>query len=345
MNVVAGGLAVYERGVAPGVLEAGARLVDEVLEDGGVDHCEGGDPETCDDAVDGWEADACSAEGGHEDAFHEGEEDDDGDGVEVLHQVVGDAVRGELGSLRDEVVAELAVDDPVDGVESEDFAGRQGALNLVDEVVVPLDLGGYGVVAKGRLVGRLRGVHVAALDHHPDGAEAVRDNGALGRAHNVDLAAEDEDHGTDEEHAEAEQESGPETDIALHVGGRDQRQGSQVDAEVEDHVDARDGDSRVDDDALARLLVGRDLHLAAFVLISDQRSDIGLDTTGTETNDDNGRDETSQAGTSRQSARDRSAGEDEKTDDVDEAEDQDGVVLSEVLISDDGTEDGRDCVG
>ena len=37
------------------------------------------------------------------------------------------------------------------------------------------------------------------------------------------------------------------------------------------------------------------------------------------------------------------AGQDEKADNVDEAEDDDGVVLSKVLISDDRTENWRYC--
>lgn len=40
-----------------------------------------------------------------------------------------------------------------------------------------------------------------------------------------------------------------------------------------------------------------------------------------------------------ESSRDRCAGEDDKTDDVDAAEDDDSVVLSKVLIGDDGTKD------
>lgn len=47
--------------------------------------------------------------------------DDDGYGVDVLHDVVGDAVEVHLSGLGDEVVEHLAVDAPVDGVEEEDL--------------------------------------------------------------------------------------------------------------------------------------------------------------------------------------------------------------------------------
>lgn len=44
-------------------------------------------------------------------AVEDGEEDDDGDGVEVLHQIVGNAVAAHFTGLGDEVVGELSVDD------------------------------------------------------------------------------------------------------------------------------------------------------------------------------------------------------------------------------------------
>ena len=42
-----------------------------------------------------------------------------------------------LGGLGYEVARELTVNNPVDGVEEEDFAALECALQLVDELVVP----------------------------------------------------------------------------------------------------------------------------------------------------------------------------------------------------------------
>jgi hypothetical protein len=314
-------------------------LVDVVLNNGSVDHGHRRDPETGNDTVDGRERDLVLAEEGEEELIHKRQENDNGDGIKVLHQIVGNAVTSHLTSLGDEVVREVAVHDPVDGVEAEHLASNKSALDLVDEVVVP---GTGGCLAKSSLVGRLRGVHLAALDHLTDDTESVGNNGALRRTNDVNLAAKDEDECTDEEHAQTEQVSRPEVSVALHVRGRKARQGTDVDAPVEDHVDAGNGDRRVDDDALAGLLVGADDHLATLVLIRNQRSDVGLDTTSSETNNNDSSDEASKTSASLESDRDGGQGKDEETDDVNTTEDDDGVVLSEVLISDDSTENGRD---
>ena len=96
MHVVALTDAVDFAGFAEGLLVAGSRRVDEVLDDGGVHHCKGRYEEADGDACDGLEEDAAAAEEGVDDAVEDGEGDDDGDGVEVLHQVVGDTVARHL---------------------------------------------------------------------------------------------------------------------------------------------------------------------------------------------------------------------------------------------------------
>ena len=110
-----------------------------MLDDGGVGHGERADPEAEGDAADWFERDTPFAQERVDDAVDKWDEDDDGDGVEVLHQIVWDAVAGHLARLRDEVVAELAVADPVDWVDGEDFAADQRSLELVDEEIVPVD--------------------------------------------------------------------------------------------------------------------------------------------------------------------------------------------------------------
>ena len=338
MNIVALSDAVHFTGVAEGGHVAGTRNVDVVLDNSSVDHGQRSNPETGGDTVDGREGDLVLAEEGEEELVHKRQEYDNGDGIEVLHQIVGNAVTSHLTSLGDEVVGEVAVNDPVDRVETEDLAGNESTLDLVDEVVVPKS---SRCLAKGSLVRRLCGIHLASLDHLAHHAESVGDDGTLWRANNVDLAAKDKDQSTDEEHAQAQQIGGPEVGVALHVRGCKTRQGTDVDAPVEDHVDTGDGDRRVDDDALAGLLVGSNDHLATLVLIGNQRGDVGLDTTSSETDDDDGSDETTETSASLKSNRNSGQGKDEETEDVDTAEDDNGVVLSEVLISDDSTENGR----
>jgi hypothetical protein len=339
MNVVALSNTVNFASRAERMTVAGTGLVDVVLNDSSVDHGHRRNPETSDDTVDGREGNLVLAEEGEEELVHERQENDNGDGVEVLHQIVGNAVTSHLTGLSDEIVGEVAVDDPVDRVEAEDLASNKSTLDLIDEVVVP---GTGRCLAKSSLVRRLRSIHLAALDHLTDDTESVGDNGALRGTDDVNLATKDEDKCTDEEHAQTEQVRRPEVSVALHVRGRKSRQGTDVDAPVEDHVDAGDGDRRVDDNALASLLVGANDHLASLVLIRNQGSNVGLDTASSETNDNDSSDKATKTSASLKSNGDGGQGKDEETEDVNTTEDNDGVVLSEVLISDDGTENGRD---
>lgn len=59
---------------------------------GCVGHCQGGEYEAEGYASDGPEGDADFAEGRVDEAVDDGDEDYDGEGVDVLHDVVGDAV-------------------------------------------------------------------------------------------------------------------------------------------------------------------------------------------------------------------------------------------------------------
>lgn len=69
-----------------------------------------------------------------------------------------------------------------------------------------------------------------------------------------------------------------------------------------------------------------------------QRSDVTLDTTRSDTDDDDGYNEASQTGPMCQGRGDRSANQDQKTDEIDDTEDHDGLVLSQVLVRNNSTE-------
>ena len=326
-------------GVTQRLAVAGTGGVDQVLHDGGVHHGQGRDDKAKGDTGDGAEGNLQAAHDGVHNRLENGDEDNDRDGIEVLHQIVGDTVTVHLSGLGDEVTGELAINDPVDGVESEHAAGNQGTLKLVDEVVVP----GQGDLSTRTVLGLpagLGGIHVAVLEHDPESLEGVGDDRALGRTHDVELATEQEHRGTGSEHAQAKQVSGPEANVLLHVGSGQQRQRTQVDTAVEDHVDTLDGQRRVDHNPLAGLGDGLKSHLLALVLIGDQRGDVTLDTTGTQTNDQNGHDEAGQTRTVLQRDRQGRQDQNQETDDVDSTEDNDGLVLAKVLIRNDGTNDG-----
>ena len=231
MNVVALVNAIDKVSVAEGFTVAGSGLVDVVLNDAGVDHGERSNPETSYNTVDRRERNLVLAERRHEPLVDKGQEDDDGNGVEVLHEIVGDSVTTHLTSLSDEVVGEVAVYDPVDGVEAEDLASNESTLELIDKVVIPVE---SDVLSKSSLVRGLSSVELASLHHHPHCTEGVSDDRSLRWSDDVDLAAENENKKTDEEDAETQEVSRPEVNVTLHVWGGKQGERSSVDTPVED---------------------------------------------------------------------------------------------------------------
>lgn len=94
MDLVAlsGAGCVVNRGIAERSVVARASAVDEVLDNGGVGHGQGSDPEAKSDTVDGREVDLELAHQRVDEAVQNGDEDDDGDGIEVLHKIVGNTV-------------------------------------------------------------------------------------------------------------------------------------------------------------------------------------------------------------------------------------------------------------
>jgi len=339
VHTVARRLPVHHGGSATWVLVTGPGGVDQVLHDRGIHHGQRGDHEAEGDTGDRAEGELQTAHDGVHQGLKHGNEHDNRDRVKVLHQIIGNAVAFHLGGLGDEVAGELAVHDPVDRVEGEDAAGNQGTLELVDEVVVP----GHGLHTPVLgLPAGFGGIHVAVCDHDPESSEGVRDDGALRRAHDVVLATENENGSTGGEHAETQQISRPEADVQLHVGGGQQRERTDVDTGVEDHVDTLNGQRRVDDHALT-LGEGLEGHLLALVLVRNQRSHITLDSAGTQTDDQNGHDEATQAGAVLQSGGDGSADQDQQAGQVDTTEHHDRLVLAEVLIGNNGTKDGGNC--
>lgn len=88
---------------------------------------------------------------------------------------------------------------PVDGIKAKHLTSKQGALDFVDEVVIPFQC---AAVPHGNLIRWLRSIHLPVFDHHPDYTESVGDDGALRRAHNIDLLSKDKHNGADEEDLE-----------------------------------------------------------------------------------------------------------------------------------------------
>lgn len=97
---------------AVGVFAAGAELVDIVLGDGGDDHAGAGDDETSSDTLQWGEVESHAAETGVDEAVEDGDEDDQGEGVEVVNDIVGHTIEFHGCGLGGEVVQHLVVGQP-----------------------------------------------------------------------------------------------------------------------------------------------------------------------------------------------------------------------------------------
>lgn len=75
-----------------------------------------------------------------------------------------------------------------------------------------------------------------------------------------------------------------------------------------------------------------------------QRSNVTLDATRSKTDDENGRDETTQTSAMLQGSRNGGANHDQQSDQVDAGEQHDSLVFAQVLIGHDGAKNGSDCL-
>jgi len=137
------------------VIVARRRIVDELLENGGVQHGKSGDEETGVDALDRGEVDSHLPESGVDDLVEDGDENDDGDGVQVLNQVVGGSVQGHAGSDGAQITIDLGVAQPEEGEPTEHLAGLEGTSDFTNELVVPGDPGRDNALFVGAWLGRI----------------------------------------------------------------------------------------------------------------------------------------------------------------------------------------------
>lgn len=335
------------------LVAAGARLVDVVLDNSCRDHSERGKHETECNALDGGEADAGLAERGVEEVVNDGDEDNQGDGVEVGDDVVGDTVTGHGGSLGGKVVVHLVVRQPVQGNPSEAGAGAQTTGNLVDPGVVELHPCGLAVaeVARLNILPEALALEGLACGDGVDrpfalGGKAKELEGAdedrAGRGAPVVLVAADpkNDRATTE-HDGGQEPCAPESNILLNVNHGDLTgEGTDVDEHVEVKEDTRDGNVGVRDDTLASLLIDDNTGLGLLVLLGNQRRDVGLESAGSKPKNDDTQDERSDSISASEHVGDSRDNKQNVTDDGEGDGDEDGVKATEVLIGDNGTDDG-----
>lgn len=253
------------------VLAAGAELVDVVLDDGGAYHGQGGEHEAEGHALDGGEADAGLAESRVQESIDDGDEDDEGDGVEVGDDVVGDAVERHGVGLRRQVAVHLVVGEPVERDPGEAGAGAEATSHLVDPGVVEghpaglvvAELAGLDVLPEAvrlEILARLHRINgpLALLGVSPQ-LPSLDQDGTSRRAQVVLVAAEPEDERAAGEEDGGQQPRQPETHILLNVNHADlASEGANIDEHVKVQEDAGEGDVGIRDDALAGLGVDND---------------------------------------------------------------------------------------
>ena len=100
------------------------------------------------------------------------------------------------------------------------------------------------------------------------------------------------------------------------------------------------GNIWIDNDSIP-LLVGGDLHGAARVLFSDKWGDVGLNTAGADSSEQNRHNESCFAGAGREGSGNGGRSQDEESGHVDDGGAENRLVFAEVLISNDTTSKRR----
>ena len=303
-----------------------------------ISHCSSSKHESKKDTRDRTEMNANLAESGVYEQIHNGDKDDESNRIDVLQEIVWNAMSFHLSGLRDQIVEHLIVTNPIDREKHENATCDQRTTNFVHKQIVPMRLVFMSDISLER---RFRRIEIALVaQSNPKDLERVQHNRSTRRSSNVLFATRDKNKDGEEEHAKGKEVSGPKVDACFKLSGCQAGQTANVDGPVEPGVHALDSDGGVDDDAFARF-EDFDVSAGVCVLFDDEGGDIGFDASGADTNDNHGDDEAGGVGCG--AGRGNGCGdEDELTDGVDECKDNDGLVTAEILICDNCTEDGSD---
>lgn len=271
--------------------------------------------------------------------------DDDGDGVEVSQKIVGNAVKRHGGAHLSQVGVHLAVSQPEDGDPEEHTTSAETTGDLVNPGVVEVVPRGLVVTESGRpdrlphlaVVPVLKVPRAHSLDEE---LECRSHNAAARGTQDVVLLADDQNRQGEQEKDRRNEVSQVEADVALGVNHTQlTRQGTDVDEQVEVVVDTSDGDGGVNDDTLAISL--HDLELVSLQLFNDQRRDVWLEGTSSESHDEQTNNEASQR--TLLVIENRRDGRDDENDVTDFSDDdrvEDSLVASEVGVGNPGSKKG-----
>lgn len=329
----------------------GARreLVDVVLEHGGADHGGGGHEETPCDTLEWCEADVCLAESWVDEVVDDGDEDDQGQWVQVVDQIVWNAAELESGRLRSQVVHHLVVGEPVEWQPEEDLACIESTCDLVDPDIVDTlqeswcavsELAGLDLLPEIVLLEVPVGLgwvgRPAALAGEAQSLECLGKHRLRRWAQNVVLLAEDQNNWGEEEHEGWQCVGKPESNIFLSVDhSNTTNEGSGVDHHVEIQENAGVSDLWVNNNAFSSLFDGLDDWSGLWDLLSQERRDVGLETSCSDSHDHQTDCKTAESSTwVVHDSWDRGDDENGVSDDCSEDRPLNGHVASEIGIGD-----------
>lgn len=186
--------------------------------------------------------------------------DDNGDGVEVVEQIVGDTVSPHTGGEGVGSSTEGTVVDVVDGKEEEDTASLEGTADILNElIIIVVNLGATSSSAHAGLGNFPESLAADGLE--PTVREAVTKNaediaqiGTARRLLDKSGVKVPQKRRKQKVKNGRNQVGSPVADKLGQIGSGDTKAGTDVDEKVEPQHDAVEGLLRVDNDALAILL-------------------------------------------------------------------------------------------
>lgn len=266
------------------VFAARTELVGVGVEDGVANATKSGESKTGGHTGNGAVTNVPSAEKRVKTVVQNGSHQDNGQGVEVADNVVGDTVGGEHGGQVGGSGTDTVVVKVLDGEETEDTSSLESTANVLDELVIP-----RGVVteASGGDHGRLCRLPETVTTNSLQASSAETDSknledvGKVGTAWWVEdetLAQVPEKEGKRDVEDERNEEGQPPTNILLAVSGSYAHEPSDVDQEVEPKHSTLGRSLGVDDDSLT--LLGGDHNGHSFGhLVEKERRNVGLEDT------------------------------------------------------------------
>jgi hypothetical protein len=325
-----------------------------VLENGCPHHGEGTNEETSGDLLDGGEADALLAEEWVDQGVHDGDDDDNGNRVQVGQNVIGHTSQVHGSAHGSQVGVHLAVSEPEDGDPEKDRAGGESTADLIDPRVIEVVPLGRAGTERRRLDGvphltvvpgpvRLDGVDAESTAKRLEEELECRSHDVAGRGRqDVELLAVEENGQGDDEHDGGDEVSEPETNVALSVDHGDLTdKGTNVDEKVKVVVDAGHGNGGVDNNALA--LDDLDAHLLLRHLLGNEGRNVGLEGTSSGTHDEDTEDKDTKGRVGLVEDRWRRRGNENQVTNLSNNDRvQNGLEAAEVGVGDPGSEERAD---